>query len=53
MLEPEIVYLKSIHVYYQSIQTYYNNNEIEGLPENMHWITDPAGTVFNLQQTSS
>lgn len=27
-------------------------DEIEELPENMHWITDPAGTVFNLQQTS-
>ncbi|MDR6923661.1 MULTISPECIES: VOC family protein [Chryseobacterium] len=26
-------------------------DEIEELPENMHWITDPAGTVFNLQQT--
>ena len=25
-------------------------NEIEKLPENMHWIMDPAGTVFNLQQ---
>ena len=25
-------------------------DEIEKLPENMHWITDPAGTVFNLQQ---
>lgn len=28
-------------------------DEIEELPENMHWITDPAGTVFNLQHTSS
>ncbi|HYF67427.1 MAG TPA: hypothetical protein VD884_04790 [Ohtaekwangia sp.] len=26
-------------------------DEIEELPKNMHWITDPAGTVFNLQQT--
>jgi predicted enzyme related to lactoylglutathione lyase len=26
-------------------------DEIEALPENMHWITDPAGTVFNLQKT--
>ena len=26
-------------------------DEIEELPRNMHWITDPAGTVFNLQQT--
>lgn len=26
-------------------------DEIEELPENMHWITDPAGTVFNIQQT--
>ncbi|MBV8327451.1 VOC family protein [Chryseobacterium sp.] len=25
-------------------------DEIEKLPENMHWITDPAGTVFNVQQ---
>lgn len=25
-------------------------DEIEKLPENMHWIQDPAGTVFNLQQ---
>ncbi len=24
-------------------------DELEELPENMHWITDPAGTVFNLQ----
>nr|WP_315034708.1 hypothetical protein [uncultured Chryseobacterium sp.] len=28
-------------------------DEIEELPENMHWITDPAGTVFNLQQAPS
>jgi predicted enzyme related to lactoylglutathione lyase len=26
-------------------------DEIEELPENMHWITDPAGTVFNVQET--
>jgi len=26
-------------------------DEIEELPENMHWITDPAGTVFNLQES--
>ena len=25
-------------------------DEIEELPANMHWIQDPAGTVFNLQQ---
>jgi hypothetical protein len=25
-------------------------DEIEQLPKNMHWIQDPAGTVFNLQQ---
>lgn len=25
-------------------------DEIEALPENMHWIQDPAWTVFNLQQ---
>ncbi len=24
-------------------------DEIEKLPKNMHWIQDPAGTVFNLQ----
>jgi len=28
-------------------------DEIEELPENMHWIMDPAGTVFNLQQSNS
>jgi predicted enzyme related to lactoylglutathione lyase len=26
-------------------------DEIEKLPKNMHWIQDPAGTVFNLQTT--
>lgn len=25
-------------------------DEIEELPKDMHWIQDPAGTVFNLQQ---
>lgn len=25
-------------------------DELEELPEDMHWITDPAGTVFNLQR---
>ncbi|WP_134088886.1 VOC family protein [Olivibacter sp. XZL3] len=25
-------------------------DEIEELPNNMHWIQDPAGTVFNLQE---
>ncbi|MEQ8470453.1 MAG: VOC family protein [Marinoscillum sp.] len=25
-------------------------DELEKLPENMHWIQDPSGTVFNLQQ---
>lgn len=25
-------------------------DELEALPENMHWIMDPSGTVFNLQQ---
>jgi len=25
-------------------------DEIEQLPDTMHWIMDPAGTVFNLQQ---
>ena len=24
-------------------------DELEELPENMHWIQDPAGTVLNLQ----
>ncbi len=28
-------------------------DELEELPENMHWIQDPAGTVFNLQQRKS
>jgi len=28
-------------------------DEIEELPKNMHWIQDPAGTVFNLQKTES
>lgn len=28
-------------------------DELEELPENMHWIMDPAGTVFNLQQAES
>ncbi len=25
-------------------------DELEQLPQNMHWITDPSGTVFNLQE---
>ncbi|WPR70336.1 hypothetical protein SLW70_10315 [Flavobacterium sp. NG2] len=25
-------------------------DELEELPTNMHWIQDPAGTVFNLQE---
>ena len=25
-------------------------DEIEELPKNMHWIQDPAGTVFNVQE---
>ena len=25
-------------------------DEIEELPKNMHWIQDPSGTVFNLQE---
>ena len=25
-------------------------DELEELPENMHWIQDPAGTVFNMQK---
>lgn len=31
----------------QGIET---RDELEALPENMHWIQDPAGTVFNVQQ---
>lgn len=26
-------------------------DELEELPKNMHWVQDPAGTVFNLQQS--
>ncbi|QOG01930.1 hypothetical protein [Flavobacterium sp. MDT1-60] len=25
-------------------------DEIEEIPQNMHWIMDPSGTVFNLQK---
>lgn len=25
-------------------------DHIESIPENMHWIMDPAGTVFNVQE---
>jgi hypothetical protein len=25
-------------------------DEIEKIPENMHWITDPAGSVFIVKQ---
>ena len=25
-------------------------DELEELPDNMHWIMDPAGAVFNLQE---
>ena len=28
-------------------------DEIEELPNNMHWIQDPSGTVFNLQQSDT
>lgn len=28
-------------------------DELEELPKNMHWIQDPAGTVFNLQERES
>ena len=28
-------------------------DELEELPENMHWIQDPAGTVFNVQKRES
>ncbi|WP_288437131.1 AraC family transcriptional regulator [uncultured Chryseobacterium sp.] len=33
LLEPEIIYLKPLQVYYQSVKTYYNNEEIEVLWE--------------------
>lgn len=41
-VEEATLYLKSNGVH--------TCDEIEELPVNMHWITDPAGTVFNLQQ---
>ena len=25
-------------------------DELEELPNNMHWVQDPAGTVFNIQE---
>jgi len=28
-------------------------DELEELPKNMHWIQDPAGTVFNIQTTET
>lgn len=28
-------------------------DELEELPENMHWIMDPAGTVFNMQRKNN
>lgn len=28
-------------------------DELEALPETMHWIQDPAGTVFNLQKRAT
>lgn len=28
-------------------------DELEQIPENMHWITDPAGTVFILGQNDT
>lgn len=28
-------------------------DEIEELPPNMHWIMDPAGTVFNVQERNN
>ncbi len=37
--------LATIKKYAEKIQ-----DEIEELPQNMHWIMDPAGTVFNLQE---
>lgn len=41
-VEEATVYLKS-----NGVETC---DEIEELPEGMHWITDPAGTVFNVQK---
>lgn len=41
-IEEATVYLQS-----KDVETC---DELEELPENMHWITDPSGTVFNLQQ---
>lgn len=38
------------YLQYNGIETC---DEIEELPSNMHWITDPAGTVFNLQERKS
>lgn len=28
-------------------------DELDELPDNMHWIQDPAGTVFNLQERAA
>lgn len=44
-VEEAINYLKS-----NDVETC---DEIEELPENMHWIMDPAGTVFNLQRNET
>lgn len=41
-IDEATTYLKS-----NSVETC---DEIEPLPANMHWIQDPAGTVFNLQE---
>lgn len=41
-IEEATSYLES-----QGVQTC---DEIEELPKNMHWIQDPAGTVYNLQE---
>ena len=35
---------------YLELQGVETCDEIEELPKNMHWIQDPAGTVFNLQE---
>jgi hypothetical protein len=44
-VEEAIDFLKS-----KGISTY---DEFEKIPENMHWIMDPAGTVFILDKTNT
>ena len=35
---------------YLASKSVHTCDELEALPPNMHWIQDPAGTVFNLQE---